>query len=100
MVGTGAPGGMPACEHSAGVCAVDCDDGGGGVAISWTISKRFAITALVLWPMGCAYNIKPLRTKDVPYLDVLTESVNNPLRLLGWYRVTSFLVPTLSLLMC
>jgi 4-hydroxybenzoate polyprenyltransferase len=51
--------------------------------------------------MGCAYNIKPLRTKDVPYLDVLTESVNNPLRmLLGWYAVAAWLVPPLSLLMC
>jgi hypothetical protein len=58
------------------------------------------VTALALWVMGCVYNIKPLRTKDVPYLDVLTESVNNPLRmLLGWYAVAAFLVPPLSLLM-
>jgi len=72
-----------------------------GVAVGWTISKPFALTALVLWLMGCAYNIKPLRTKDVPYLDVLTESINNPLRmLLGWYAVAAFLVPPLSLLMC
>jgi 4-hydroxybenzoate polyprenyltransferase len=35
----------------------------------------------------------------VPYLDVITESVNNPLRmLLGWYAVTSTLVPPVSLL--
>jgi decaprenyl-phosphate phosphoribosyltransferase len=72
-----------------------------GVAIGWTISKPFAVTAVVLWLMGCAYNIRPLRTKDVPYLDVLTESVNNPLRmLLGWYAVAAWLVPPLSLLMC
>jgi decaprenyl-phosphate phosphoribosyltransferase len=72
-----------------------------GAAIGWQISKPFAITALGLWLMGCAYNIKPLRTKDVPYLDVLTESVNNPLRmLLGWYAVAAWLVPPLSLLMC
>jgi len=71
-----------------------------GVAIGWTISRPFAVTALALWVMGCAYNIKPLRTKDVPYLDVLTESVNNPLRmLLGWYAVAAWLVPPLSLLM-
>src|SRR5665213_3166657 len=48
-----------------------------GVAIGWTISRPFAATLLALWVMGCAYNIPPLRTKDVPYLDVLTESVNN-----------------------
>ena len=72
-----------------------------GVAIGWTISRPFAVTALALWLMGCAYNIKPLRTKDVAYLDVLTESVNNPLRmLLGWYAVAAWLVPPLSLLMC
>jgi decaprenyl-phosphate phosphoribosyltransferase len=72
-----------------------------GVAIGWTISKPFAVTALLLWVMGCAYNISPVRTKDVPYLDVLTESINNPLRmLLGWYAVASFLVPPLSLLVC
>ena len=72
-----------------------------GVAIGWTISRPFAVTALALWVMGCVYNIQPLRTKDVPYLDVLTESVNNPLRmLLGWYAVAAWLVPPLSLLMC
>ncbi|HUD22310.1 MAG TPA: UbiA prenyltransferase family protein [Acidobacteriaceae bacterium] len=72
-----------------------------GVAIGWTISRPFAVTALALWVMGCVYNIPPLRTKDVPYLDVLTESVNNPLRmLLGWYAVAAWLVPPLSLLVC
>jgi len=72
-----------------------------GVAIGWRISHPFAMTALLLWLMGCAYNIRPLRTKDVPYLDVLTESVNNPIRmLLGWYAVAPLLVPPLSLLMC
>jgi 4-hydroxybenzoate polyprenyltransferase len=72
-----------------------------GVAIGWRISHPFAITALLLWLMGCAYNIRPLRTKDVPYVDVLTESINNPIRmLLGWYAVAPFLVPPLSLLMC
>ena len=54
-----------------------------GVAIGWTVSRPFAATLLALWLMGCAYNIKPLRTKDVPYPDVLTESVNNPLRMLA-----------------
>jgi 4-hydroxybenzoate polyprenyltransferase len=70
-----------------------------GVAIGLLVSHMFALTALVLWVMGCLYNIPPARTKDVPYLDVLSESVNNPLRmLLGWYAVNSGLVPPLSLL--
>jgi len=74
-----------------------------GVGIGLWVGKMFALTAAFLWIMGCFYNIPPARTKDVPYLDVLTESINNPLRmLLGWYAVTSMmpnpLVPPVSLL--
>ena len=74
-----------------------------GVGIGLLVGKMFALTAAFLWIMGCFYNIPPARTKDVPYLDVLTESINNPLRmLLGWYAVTSVmanpLVPPVSLL--
>ena len=72
-----------------------------GVAIGLHIGKMFAVYCVVLWIMGCLYNFPPVRTKDVPYLDVLTESINNPLRmLLGWYAVTSVLVPPVSLLLC
>jgi decaprenyl-phosphate phosphoribosyltransferase len=70
-----------------------------GIGIGLLVSPRFALTLAALWIMGCLYNFPPVRTKDVPYLDVLTESVNNPLRmLLGWYAVTSVLVPPVSLL--
>ena len=70
-----------------------------GVGIGYfCIGHMFALVALVLWIMGCLYNFPPVRTKDVPYLDVTTESINNPLRmLLGWYTVTT-LVPPVSLL--
>ena len=69
-----------------------------GIAIGLTISRHFALVELALWIMGCLYNFPPVRTKDVPYLDVITESINNPLRmLLGWYAVTT-LVPPVSLL--
>jgi len=72
-----------------------------GMALAWSISRPFAYTAAALWIMGCLYNIRPFRTKDRVYLDVLSESVNNPLRmLLGWYMVTSSLVPPASLLLC
>ena len=33
--------------------------------------------------MGCVYNIPPVRSKDLPYLDVLCEAINNPLRMLA-----------------
>jgi 4-hydroxybenzoate polyprenyltransferase len=57
-----------------------------GVALGFVVNRPFGLTMLALWLMGCAYNIKPLRLKDAPYFDVLSESVNNPLRMLaGWY---------------
>jgi 4-hydroxybenzoate polyprenyltransferase len=72
-----------------------------GIALALTISRPFAYTAGTLWIMGCLYNIPPLRLKDKVYLDVLSESVNNPLRmLLGWFMVTSVLIPPTSLLIC
>ncbi len=70
-----------------------------GIAISLSISRQFALSAFALWFMGCLYNFPPIRAKDVPYIDVLTESINNPLRmLLGWYAVTSIIIPPVSLL--
>lgn len=72
-----------------------------GMALAMTISEAFACVAGALWIMGCLYNIPPARTKDRVYLDVLSESVNNPLRmLLGWYMVSSTLIPPVSLLIC
>jgi len=71
-----------------------------GMGLALTISTGFAMSALALWIMGCVYNIPPLRSKDVAYLDVLSESVNNPLRFcLGWYMVMSTQLPPLSLLL-
>ena len=70
-----------------------------GIALSWTVSRPFAGTMMALWVMGCIYNIPPLRSKDVPYLDVLSESINNPLRMLaGWYMTGISAVPPVSLL--
>jgi hypothetical protein len=49
--------------------------------------------------MGCVYNIPPIRSKDKPYLDVLSEAVNNPLRLLaGWYAAGMVKFPPVSLI--
>ncbi len=73
---------------------------GVGLVIGWFfIGRMFTLVALILWIMGCLYNFPPIRAKDKPYVDVLAESVNNPLRmLLGWYAVTAVLVPPVSLL--
>jgi len=73
--------------------------GAAGLAISWTLNRPFFWSGLALLVMGCLYNIPPIRTKEWIYVDVLSESVNNPLRLLlGWYLVLPNQVPPLSLL--
>lgn len=49
---------------------------------------------------GVAYNVRPLRTKDLPYLDVISESVNNPLRLMiGWAMVDATTLPPVSVIL-
>jgi decaprenyl-phosphate phosphoribosyltransferase len=71
-----------------------------GVALGLTISVFFAATMFVLWIMGCIYNIPPLRSKELPYLDVLSEAINNPLRMLaGWFIVDTAAIPPASLLL-
>jgi 4-hydroxybenzoate polyprenyltransferase len=50
--------------------------------------------------MGCVYNIPPVRSKDVPYIDVLSEAINNPLRMLaGWFIASTGSIAPASLLL-
>jgi decaprenyl-phosphate phosphoribosyltransferase len=71
-----------------------------GLALAATINVPFLLSAAALLFMGLVYNVPPIRTKQLPYLDVLSESVNNPLRLLlGWFAVTSDAVPPVSLVL-
>jgi hypothetical protein len=63
-----------------------------------SVNGRVLDTIAALWLMGCLYNIPPVRTKDKPYLDVLSESINNPLRMLvGWYCSGITVLPPASL---
>lgn len=72
--------------------------GAASLWLGWRVAPGLGWVLAALLAMGCAYNLRPLRTKDVPYVDVVTEAVNNPLRLLaGWLMVTST-VPPVSLL--
>jgi 4-hydroxybenzoate polyprenyltransferase len=71
-----------------------------GVWLGFQVSVPFALTMMVLWIMGCIYNIPPVRSKDLPYVDVLSESINNPLRLLaGWFLVGTASVAPASLVL-
>jgi len=71
-----------------------------GLGLAWSLNVYFFASALWLWVMGIAYNVQPLRTKEWPYLDVLSESVNNPIRLLlGWFAIVQDRLPPMSLVL-
>lgn len=71
-----------------------------GLGLAATVQPGLFGSCLALWIMGLVYNVPPVRSKDVPYLDVLSESVNNPIRMaIGWYCVDVERLPTLSVLL-
>lgn len=71
-----------------------------GLGIAMFLGRPFLLTAWVLLGMGILYNVPPIRTKDRAYLDVLSESVNNPLRLLmGWFAIIPDALPPSSLIL-
>ena len=70
-----------------------------GLAMASILNWPFFFSGLFLLMMGLIYNVPPIRSKELPYLDVLSESVNNPIRLLlGWFAVTQSELPPFSLL--
>ena len=70
-----------------------------GLALAFCVNRLFAYMEIWLLIMGVLYNVKPVRTKDIPYLDVLSESINNMIRLLlGWFIITSAYQPPISIL--
>ncbi|HYV34496.1 MAG TPA: UbiA prenyltransferase family protein, partial [Gemmataceae bacterium] len=70
-----------------------------GLVMAAALNGPFFLSALALLVMGIVYNVPPVRSKDLPYVDVLSESVNNPLRLLlGWFAVAPHQFPPVSLL--
>jgi 4-hydroxybenzoate polyprenyltransferase len=71
-----------------------------GLAVAWAVNKPFFFSGLFLLVMGIIYNVPPVRSKELPYVDVLSESINNPIRLmLGWFAVASIEFPPVSLLL-
>lgn len=60
-----------------------------GLALAYTVSIKFLSMAAFLLVMGVIYNVKPFRSKDRVFLDVLSESINNPIRFAaGWFIFT------------
>jgi 4-hydroxybenzoate polyprenyltransferase len=70
-----------------------------GLFLSACINFAFLLTMLTFVVMALIYNVPPIRSKDLVFLDVLTESVNNPIRLfLGWFVLIPAKIPPLSLI--
>jgi 4-hydroxybenzoate polyprenyltransferase len=82
------------------------------VALEWTLfvilglicailsSKLLLVIACLFALQGIVYNVSPMRSKDIPYLDVISESINNPIRLvIGWAIVDPTSLPPGSLIL-
>jgi 4-hydroxybenzoate polyprenyltransferase len=72
-----------------------------GLGGAWIFfSLAFFLSLLTLLLAGFVYNMKPIRTKDIPFLDAISESANNPIRFfIGWYAFAPpSLWPPVSLL--
>jgi 4-hydroxybenzoate polyprenyltransferase len=69
-----------------------------GLLCASVIDRLFLFASAIFVVSGLFYNVPPLRTKDRVFLDVLSEAINNPIRLvLGWSMVSATTVPPLSL---
>lgn len=92
--------------------AVQSDVSGRLVALQWLVLVSIGLiaaaaggTAMFLVGIGFAlqgifYNVRPFRTKEVAYLDVLSEAVNNSFRLMiGWAIVSPTTLPPTSLIL-
>ncbi|PPR61070.1 MAG: Protoheme IX farnesyltransferase [Alphaproteobacteria bacterium MarineAlpha4_Bin2] len=70
------------------------------LSIAWFLGTFFFITCTGFLSLGLAYNVSPIRTKDRVFFDVISESANNPIRLvLGWSVVVDYAFPPTSVLM-
>jgi 4-hydroxybenzoate polyprenyltransferase len=51
-------------------------------------AKSTGLFLAALLIMGVLYNVRPSRLKDRIYMDVISESINNPIRLaIGWHSI-------------
>lgn len=62
--------------------------------------NHFNLCLFTLFIAGLLYNVPPVRAKDLPFVDVISESINNPIRLfIGWYAVSpSWSLPPVSII--
>ena len=71
-----------------------------GIGLAYSLGASFLYMSLLFLASGVIYNVRPLRTKDKAYWDVISESINNPIRLaLGWSMIDPTTLPPSSLLL-
>jgi len=71
-----------------------------GLALAWAGGRLMLLAAAIFALQGIVYNVPPLRTKDKPYLDVISESINNPVRLMiGWAMLDPTTLPPSSVIL-
>lgn len=70
-----------------------------GFALALVTKSPTVLWLLVgLLAMGLLYNVPPIRLKEIAYIDVLSESVNNAIRLLvGWFLIAVSTAPPVSI---
>ncbi|MGO4118453.1 UbiA prenyltransferase family protein [Rhizobium ruizarguesonis] len=82
------------------------------VQVEWTVllivglgcailsSKLLFFVACLFAIQGILYNLDPIRSKDKAYLDVISESINNPIRLvIGWSMIDPTSLPPGSIIL-
>jgi 4-hydroxybenzoate polyprenyltransferase len=70
-----------------------------GLSAAAFASRSMLVVGVLFALQGVIYNVPPIRTKDVPIFDVISESINNPFRLLiGWLMIDSTTLPPISIL--
>lgn len=71
-----------------------------GLSCALASSSIMFLVVAVFALQGLIYNVPPLRSKDKAYLDVISESINNPLRLMiGWAMVDPTTLPPSSIIL-
>lgn len=71
-----------------------------GLGAAWIASTTMFVVACVFALQGIVYNVNPIRSKNLPYWDVISESINNPLRLtIGWVMIDAHTLPPSSIIL-
>jgi 4-hydroxybenzoate polyprenyltransferase len=71
-----------------------------GLVCAQLVGTAALAAVCVFAVQGLVYNVPPLRTKDVAYLDVISESINNPVRLvIGWAMIDPHSLPPSSIVL-